>query len=78
VNLRSWYNEESTCWLLNDLADQSRDVVHLPFLVDAITVLTLIEMGKQMQIRQSQQDVTSDDHQAMLDEVHYPITPHSL
>jgi hypothetical protein len=31
-----------------------------------------------MQIRQSQQDVTSDDHQAMLDEVHYPITPHSL
>jgi hypothetical protein len=37
--------------------------------MDAITALVLVETGKEVLIRQSNEDVTSSTHQDLLDEV---------
>jgi len=45
------------------------NVICFPFLTNAISAIILIETGKQCLVRQSRQDVTSVNHQDLLDEI---------
>jgi len=47
-----------------------RDVMHMPFLTDVMYSITLVEYGKQQLFRQSRENVRSEIHQDLLDEVH--------
>jgi len=46
-----------------------RNPTYLPFLGDTINCLILLEIGKQKLIRQSNEVVTANKHQDVLDEV---------